>query len=43
MEQFGDRDYDKFNSWMGGLVDRGGAKGPAYFGDGQNNNQWMGV
>ena len=41
MEQFGDRKYDKFDKWMGGLVDRGGAK--PHFGDGTNNNQWMGV
>jgi len=42
MEQFGDRDYDKFNSWMGGLWNQP-TQGSSYFGDGQNNNQWMGV
>ena len=26
MEQFGDRKYDKFDKWMGGLMDRGGAE-----------------
>ena len=29
MEQFGDRDYDKFNKWMGGLVGGGGSAGSA--------------
>ena len=42
MEQFGDRKYDKFDKWMGGLW-KGGGGSKAYYGDGQNNNQWMGV